>query len=79
MHLSRTRRYLECYPRLGIAKVEAVDRYNARAYLSRDVLSTAMSGLIEILPPNGLNYLEDAWFRDVMRLEAYLRWEQRGS
>lgn len=80
MHLSKIRQFLEFLPpHVGIAEVEAVDRYNARVYLSRDVLSTAMSDLIEILPTNVLNYLEDVWFRDVMRLEAYLRWEQRGA
>jgi hypothetical protein len=72
--------------------VEPSDVYYAKAYFAKDTLSGAKGiteldvnghyqgiDLIEKVPPDAYRYLEDVWFRDIIRLDAYLIWEVKGA
>lgn len=51
--------------RIGYVEIEDVDRYTARTYFAKDVLSGSVD-FVEKVPPAAYGYLEEVWFRDVI-------------
>jgi len=78
VNVCRMRHIREFMSRIPHVKVEEVDKENAKTYLAKDVLSGSLD-FVEKMPPAAYDYLEKVWFRDVIQLEAYLRWEQQGA
>lgn len=78
VNVCRMRHLKKFMARIPYVEVEQVDRDSAKTYLAKDVLSGSVD-FVEKVPPAAYDYLEEAWFRDVIRLEAYLRWEQQGA
>lgn len=75
----------ELVQRMREGEVNDDDEYKAKVYLCREVLeeaegsSTKEWDFIEKLPPDVYSYLEKVWFRDVIELDAYLKWEKKGA
>ncbi|MFO1120117.1 MAG: hypothetical protein U1E38_08520 [Rhodospirillales bacterium] len=81
-HLSKMRHTMDG---VKASRVEEIDEYNAKVYLCRDILGGAgvspreALDFVEKVPPEAYSYLEDVWFHDVVRLQAYLMWELMGA
>lgn len=78
IHVCRMRHVQEFMSKIGSVKVEGIDKYSAKVYFTKDVLVGSMD-FVEKVPPAAYGHLRDVWFRDVIQLEAYLFWEERGA
>lgn len=85
--LRKDREYKEYVRHAGYLVVEDVDRYNAKVNLCRDILVGGYGAtgfwkhitLHWFMSSDVYRYLEEVWFRDVIKLEAHSIWESKGA